>query len=56
MSNIQLTIHGTKRQTWRTIHDDFKDIKNGVKYVLVMDEKGATVSMSYKEARKRKLI
>lgn len=52
----QRTIHGTRRQHWRQIHDDYKSIRDGVKYVLVMDEQGATVSMPYKQARERKLV
>lgn len=56
MQKSQKTIHGTPRQKWYQIHDDYKSIKDGVKYVLVMDEQGATVSMPYKQARERKLI
>lgn len=52
----QKTIHGARRQRWHQIHDDYKSIIEGVKYVLVMDEQGATVSMPYKQARERKLI
>jgi hypothetical protein len=51
-----LTIHGTKRQAWADIHDDYKAVIAGVKYVLVMDEKGATVSMQFSEAKRKRLI
>lgn len=51
----QKTIHGGRRQAWYQIHNDYKSVIDGVKYVLVMDEKGATVSMPYKQARERKL-
>ena len=50
------TIHGVGRQTWDSIHDDYKSVRDGVKYALVMDEQGRTVSMPYKEARARRLI
>lgn len=56
MKTAQKTIHGVNRKTWSDIHPDHKNIIDGVKYVLVMDEKGATVSIPYKEARERKLI
>lgn len=52
----QKTIHGVKRKAWADIHPDYKSIKDGIKYVLVMDENGATVSMPLKQARERKLI
>ena len=52
----QKTIHGGRRQRWYQVHDDYKSIINGVKYVLVMDESGATISIPYKEARERKLV
>lgn len=53
---MALTIHGVKRQSWAQVHKDYKSIINGVKYVGVMDEHGATVSMPYSEAKKRNLI
>lgn len=52
----QKTINGGRRQRWHQIHDDYKSIIDGVKYVLVMGETGATVSMPYRQARERKLI
>lgn len=53
---MQTTIYGAPRQTWANIHDDYKSVINGVKYVTTMDETGATVLMPYKQARERKLI
>lgn len=50
------TIHGTKRQAWADIHDDYKATIGGVKFVVVMDEKGTTVSMQFSEARRKRLI
>lgn len=50
------TVHGVKVQQWNDVHRDYKNTINGVQYVLVMDEKGATVSMKLKEAKKRSLI
>jgi hypothetical protein len=55
-NKMQTTIYGAPRQTWANIHDDYKSVINGVKYVTTMDETGATVLMPYKQARERKLI
>jgi len=52
----RLTIHGTRRKAWAEIHKDYKSIIDGVKYVLAMDENGATVLMPYKAAKERNLI
>lgn len=52
----QLTIHGTKPRAWRDIHPDYKGIIDGVRYVLVLDENGATISLPYSDAKKRRLV
>lgn len=52
----RLTIHGTRRKAWAEMHKDHKSTIDGVKYVLVMDEEGATVLMPYKAAKERNLI
>lgn len=52
----ELTLHGLKTRDWPDIHQDHKSIKDGVKYVLVLDEHNATVSMPFDEAKKRNLI
>ena len=52
----RLTIHGTRRKAWAEIHKDYKNIIDGVKHVLVMDEDGATVLMPYRAAKERNLI
>lgn len=52
----KLNIHGVPVQQWADIHPDYKSIVDGVRYVLVMDEQGATVSMPLKEAKRRNLV
>ena len=32
-------------KTWNKIHKDFKGVVNGVRYVLVFDEKHGTISV-----------
>lgn len=50
------TIHGVQVRQWKDIHKDYKSTIKGVKYVLVMDENGATCSLPYSDAKKRRLI
>ena len=53
---MKKTIHGVRTQVWKDIHRDYKGIINGVKYVLAMDENGATISLPYSDAKKRNLV